>query len=254
MADYGGEVEGFTILLEVPDESVHEVLAPTPFEYVASYAWLEVLLYKTLSGIATFDAPTDVPYRNSGFYVPARFGHTVGAYCANYYKNKDFGMAPGREGAGFPIKLADIGYQHTGRAITASVSCPTARYEASLVTGEDSGPIPPEAVSSPTLLIQQIPDVEVSGAVLLRQVIARDTSLTSQMSSEPAEGSVALAAPPSGVDDLAWLHGANAVAAQYISGPMRGAEGTVLSTEHVSPRLLERVQALEPTPRRPTAV
>jgi hypothetical protein len=100
-------------------------------------------------------------------------------------------------------------------------------------------------VSSPTLLIQQIPDIETSGAMLLRQVIVRDTGAESKIASEPAEGAVALAAAPSGVDDLRWLHGARAIAAKYISGPMRGAVGEVLSTEYVGDRLLKRIQALD---------
>jgi hypothetical protein len=102
-------------------------------------------------------------------------------------------------------------------------------------------------VSSPTLLIQQTPDIETSGAVLLRQIIVRDTGAESQIASEPAEGAVELGAAPSGIDDLQWLHGARAVAANYISGPMRGAVGTVLSTEHVGSKLRERIQAFNPS-------
>jgi hypothetical protein len=82
MADYGGEIQGFMIMLELAREAFDEVLAPTPFEFVAPYAWLEVLLYKTISGIAPFEVPADAPYRNSGFYVPARFGDTVGVRTA----------------------------------------------------------------------------------------------------------------------------------------------------------------------------
>jgi acetoacetate decarboxylase len=246
MADYGGDVEGLLLLLELPEAAVREVLEPTPFEYVASYAWVEVMLYKTVFGIAKYDVSADDPYRCSGFSVPARFGDTVGAYCANYYKNKDFGFAPGREGAGYPVKFADIRYQHTGRAITASVACATARFDASIITGEDSGPVPEEAASSPTLLVQQIPDVEVSGGVLLRQVISRDTSASSRIESERAEGAFELTGAPSGVDDLAWVRDARVVAAQYIAGPMRGTVGKVLSTEYVGDGLRERIQSFTP--------
>ena len=70
------------------------------------------------------------------------------------------------------------------------------------ITREPSGPVPPEAVSSPTLLIQQAPDIETSGAVLLRQIIVRDTGAESQIASEPAEGAVELGVAPSGIDDL----------------------------------------------------
>ena len=75
------------------------------------------------------------------------------------------------------------------------------------ITREPSGPVPPEAVSSPTPLIQQVPDIETSGAVLLRQIIVRDTGAESQIASEPAEGAVELGVAPSGIDDLQWLHG-----------------------------------------------
>ena len=67
-----------------------------------------------------------------------------GGYYAHCYKNKDFSASMGREMAGFPVKAAQVYVQKTGRAMTGMVVCPTARFEASVIVGqeatEDPGP------------------------------------------------------------------------------------------------------------------
>ena len=99
-----------------------------------------------------------------------------GGYYAHCYKNKDFSASMGREMAGFPVKAAQVYVQKTGRAMTGMVVCPTARFEASVIVGQEATEDPAHATRNPTLLLQVIPDVEAPDAVLLEQVISRDVS------------------------------------------------------------------------------
>lgn len=240
IAGYRGEIEGIKLLVQLPEDSVRFVLEPTPFDYIAPYAWIDVLYWRTVVGLAPYEVPRWDPYMNAGISVPARYGEITGSYCANYYKNKDYGMAPGRESAGYPIKMAEIGYQRTGRAVTASVQCPTANLQLSLVDGGATTSPPEVAVESPTLLIHQIPDVENPGDPLLRQIVMRDTAKSSSVESVPGEGHFDYLSPSSRVDDLGWLADGAVVAAARLSGSMQGSQGVVLATEHVAAGLLAR--------------
>jgi acetoacetate decarboxylase len=240
---YEGDCFGLSILLELPEEAVRSVLAPTPFSFVTNHAWIEYYTYPTLTGFSPYVDHFGDQYAVFGVVVPAGYQGVLGGYYAHCYKNKDFSSAMGREMAGFPVKAADIYVQRTGRAVTGMVVCPTARYEASVVLGADPAEDPSFAVRNPTLLLQVIPDVEVPNSVLLEQVISRDVAQSSDLHAVRAEPAVQWRRAPSEIDDLGWLRDGNPVHADFFSGRFRGALGHVLSTTQVSPRLLKRINA-----------
>jgi acetoacetate decarboxylase len=238
---YEGDCFGLSILLELPEDQVRAVLAPTPFSFVTNHAWIEYYTYPTLRGFSPYEDRFGDQYAVFGVVVPASYRGTLGGYYAHCYKNKDFSSAMGREMAGFPVKSAEVYVQRTGAAVTGMVVAPTARYEASVVVGAEPASDPPFAVRNPTLLLQVIPDVEEPNSVLLEQVISRDVSLSSDLQAVRATPAVEYRKPPSEVDDLAWLQHSKPVHADFFSGRFRGALGHVLATTQVSPRLLQRI-------------
>lgn len=241
IADYGGDCLGVAILLEADEAGVRRVLEPTPLEYVAPYAWIEAYIYPTTFGMAGYEDSFGDPYGSFGIVVPARFGEHVGGYYAHCFKNKDYGTAPGREAAGFPIKQAALRLQKTGRAVTGAMDRPTARMELSLIIGgKGAAPTYPKAaVRAPNLLIQSIPAVE-RDEVLLQQIIKRDVSASSDLTAEIGEPAIRFPPAPSGVDELAWLADSTPIYGELFSGLFRGAFGEVLSTT-VSSDLAKRI-------------
>jgi acetoacetate decarboxylase len=240
---YEGDCVGLSILLELPEEQVRDVLAVTPFEYVTNHAWIEFYTYPTLRGLAPYADRFGDQYAVFGVVVPVRYEGTRGGYYCHCYKNKDYSSALGREMAGFPVKAASVHVQWTGRAVTGTVSCPTARYEASVVVSDAPATDPSFAVRNPTLLVHVIPDVETPNSVLLEQVISRDVSQSSDLKAVDAEPAVRYLEAPSDVDDLAWLQEGEPVHADFFTGVFRGTLGQVLSTTQVSPRLMDRITA-----------
>jgi acetoacetate decarboxylase len=241
---YEGDCVGLSILLELPEDAIRSVLAPTPFEYLTNHAWIEFYTYPTLRGLAPYSDHFGPQYAVFGVVVPTSYQGTLGGYYAHCYKNKDYSGAMGREMAGFPVKAASIYVQRTGRAVTGMVSCPTARYEASVVISDDPATDPSFAVRNPTLLLHVIPDVEAPNSVLLEQVISRDVSQSSDLRAVQAEPAVQYIKAPSAVDDLAWMRRGKPVHADSFMGTFRGALGHVVSTTQVSPRLMKRISAL----------
>lgn len=240
---YEGDCVGLSILLELPEAAVREVLAPTAFEFVTNHAWIEFYTYPTIRGLAPYADQFGEQYAVFGVVVPVRYEGALGGYYCHCYKNKDYSNAFGREIAGFPVKAADVRVQWTGRAVTGTVSCPTARYEASVVTSDVPASDPSFAVRNPTLLLHVIPDVEAPSSVLLEQVISRDVSQSSDLRAVDAEPAVRYLEAPSEVDDLAWLRDGEPVHADFFTGVFRGTLGRVLSTTQVSPRLMSRIAA-----------
>lgn len=238
---YEGDCLGMSVLLELPENAVRSVLAPTPFEFVTSHAWIEFYTYPTLSGFSPYADTFGDQYAVFGVVVPAAFNGVYGGYYAHCYKNKDFSASMGREMAGFPVKAADVNVQKTGRAMTGTVRCPTARYEASVIVGAAKTADPDFAVRNPTLLLQVIPDVEAPDAVLLEQVISRDVSVSSDLSAIQAEPAAEYIPAPSEIDDLSWLESGRPVHGDFFSGRFRGALGKVLATTEISPRLRSRL-------------
>ena len=51
---YEGDCLGLSVLLELPEEAVRSVLAPTPFDFVTSHAWVEFYTYPTLTGFSPY--------------------------------------------------------------------------------------------------------------------------------------------------------------------------------------------------------
>jgi acetoacetate decarboxylase len=239
--DYSGDCLGISVLMEVGREEIEHVLAPTPFEFVAPYAWIEAYVYTTIQGFAEYDETFGDYYGSTGVVIPVRYGEHVGGYYAHCFKNKDFGTAPGREAMGFPIKYADLKFQKTGRVVTSTADRPTARLDLSIIIDEQgTAPKPPaEAVRSPHLLIQAIPDVE-RDEIMLQQIIKRDVSSSSSLTAVAGEPAVDFLPTASGIDELAWLKGGKAVYGEFFSGMFRGSFGEVLSTT-ASPALLSRL-------------
>ncbi|WP_238005653.1 acetoacetate decarboxylase family protein [Dactylosporangium sp. AC04546] len=242
---YEGDCLGLSVLLELPEDAVRAVLAPTPFDFVTSHAWVEFYTFPTLTGFSPYNDTFGDQYAVFGVVVPASYGGVHGGYYAHCYKNKDFSASMGREMAGFPVKAAEVHVQKTGRAMTGRVACPTARYEASVIVGDESVADPAFAVRNPTLLLHVIADVEAPDSVLLEQVISRDVSQSSDLTAVEAEPAVNYRPAPSEIDDLSWLEAGRPVHADFFSGRFRGALGRVLATTEVSPRLLDRVAAIK---------
>ena len=241
VGNYGGDCLGLAILLEVSESAVRRILEPTPFEFVAPYAWIEAYVYPTTFGMAEYEDSFGEPYGSFGVVIPARFGQHLGGYYAHCFKNKDYGTAIGREGPGFPIKYARLRLQKTGRAVTAAMERPTARMELSLVIGAEtaSRTYPAEAVRVPNLLIQVIPAAD-KDEVLLQQIVKRDVSTSSNLTSVVGEAAAAFPPAPSGVDELAWLADARPIYGEFFSGLFRGSFGDVLATT-ISPDLAKRI-------------
>ena len=240
---YEGDCDGLSILLELPQDAFESVLAPTPFEYFTNHAWIEFYTYPTLRGLSTYIDHFGDQYAVFGVVIPVSYQGSLGGYYAHCYKNKDYSAALGREMAGFPVKAAKVQVHRTGRAATAMVSCPTARYDASVVISDDPATDPSFAVRNPTLLLQVIPDVEAPNSVLLEQVISRDVSQSSNLHAVKAQPAIQYRDAPAEVDDLAWLSSGKPVHADFFTGVFRGALGHVLSTTQVSPRLMKRISA-----------
>jgi acetoacetate decarboxylase len=231
VGNYSGTCFGISLLMEVDRQAVEQVLAPTPFSFVSAHAWVEAYVYPTTSQMAEYEDSFGDPYASFGVVLPVRYGDEVGGYYAHTFKNKDYGTAPGREVAGFPIKYAALRMQQTGRAVSGTAERPTARFNLSLVRSGSSSPKAPpvDVPRSPHLLIQSIPSVE-RDEVMLQQVIRRDVSSSSTLSSQSGEGSIEFLPTPSGVDELAWMKNGKVIYGEYFSGLFRGAFGTVLSS------------------------
>lgn len=229
LGDYSGDCVGLSILLEVEESAVRKVLAPTPFEYVAPYAWVEAYVYPTTAGMAEYEDRFGPHYGSFGVVVPARYGHVTGGYYAHCFKNKDYGSMIGRD-AGFPIKYAELRLQKTGRAIAAAMERPTARMELSLVLDEPTAPrtYPKEAVRSPHLLLHSLPSVE-RDEVLLQQIIKRDVAASSDLKSARGEPAAVFPPAPSGIDELAWLRDSRPIYGEHFHGLFRGAFGEIVS-------------------------
>lgn len=239
---YGGDCIGVSILMEVEERHVKRILDYTPFTFISPYAWVEAYVYPSSWGLSEYDDQFGDPYGSFGVVIPARYKDYVGGYYAHCFKNKDYGMAPGREVSGFPIKYATLRMQKTGRAVTASIERPTARMDLSLVIGEAGTPtsFPSDAVRSPNLLIRSIPSPEVENEVMLQQVIWRDVISSSDLVATPGEAAVNIFPAASGSDELAWLANAKPVYGEFFSGAFRGALGKIISTD-ASESLLKHI-------------
>lgn len=235
---YQSEATGISILLEVEEQAIKSVLEPTPFEYMVPYVWLELFTFLNPVGMAPYEERYGDPYGSWGFIIPARFKDRIGGYYAACFKNKDYGMAPGREGSGYPIKHATVRMHRIGRAVTACLDRPTARMEMSIVIDDRfQAQPPPEATRSPTLLLQTIPAAEEDNAILLKRVFLRDVATSSNLTARAGEPAVNFLRAPSGVDDLAWISNGNPIYGEFTSGLFKSAKSELLSTEYVSPRL-----------------
>ena len=149
--NYGSDdAEGVSILVEVDEKPIRDLLQPTPFEFVSPHAWIEIMTLNSVFGVA--------PFAGGGVILPSRYGDTVGGYYAFCYIDTDEALALGREPFGYPKKYAESQVRRTGQAVTAE-------------------------------MIRKDAHVEVS-VVLLKRVVARDTNATSRMEVAMGEGAI----------------------------------------------------------------
>jgi acetoacetate decarboxylase len=232
--EYGSEdAESVSVLVEVDENAVRQLLKPTPFSFLSAHAWIEVIALRNAWGVE--------PFCGGGVIVPARYRDTIGGYYAFCYIDTDDALALGREPFGYPKKFARSHVQKTGRAVTASMKRKDAVIEASVITGASEGQTP-NVPRYPHLLIQTFPSAEMSEPLLTR-VIARDTSLTSKMVVDSGEAAVSIVDGPSG-NELAWMTGCVAIGGSYGRGAFRSALGRVLGTEQLGAELLAGYDSL----------
>lgn len=227
---YGSnDCEAMTVLVELDEATVREVLDGTPFDFVSPHAWIEVLHLRTAFGVE--------PFGGGGVVVPARHEASglTGGYYAYCYTNTDETIALGREPFGYPKKYAAVSLVRSGPTATGSLRCRSASIEVEVTIGALGPPtdLPPRY---PHLLLQVLPAAE-GPEVLLKRVIARDTSVNSQMREEFGAGTLRLQSGTRS-NELEWLASASPVVASYASGQFRSAVGRVLETIYVSPELL----------------
>lgn len=224
---YGSDdTESVSVLVEVPEPAVRELLAPTPFEFVSAHAWIEIMAMRSAFGVE--------PFAGGGVIVPARYRDVTGGYYAFCYIDQDDALALGREPFGYPKKFARSHVQRTGRAATASMVRKDAHLEVSVILG-DPMEARPEVPRYPHLLLQVFPSAE-SSEILLKRVIARDTAKASNMTVEFGEAAVAVLPGKAG-NELHWMQNAKPVHGSYARGAFRGALATVLGTESVGAEL-----------------
>mgnify|MGYP001164678262 FL=1 len=229
VGNYGGDCFGISLLMEVDADVVARVLEPTPFDFVSAHAWVEAYVYPTTFGMAGYDDNAGPPYGSFGVVVPVRYGEHVGGYYAHCFKNKDYGIYPGREAAGFPIKQAELSMQRSGRVVSGTMTRPTARFDLSLVIDEPGREraAPVDVARTPNLLLQSIPSVE-RDEVMLQQIIRRDVLASSSLVTTSGEGAISFLPTPSGIDELDWLANGRVVHGEFFSGDFRGAHGQVV--------------------------
>ncbi|MGH6953294.1 MAG: acetoacetate decarboxylase family protein [Alphaproteobacteria bacterium] len=227
---YGSDdAESVSVLVEVEEDAVRNLLRPTPFEFVSAHAWVEVMALRTAWGVE--------PFAGGGVLVPARYKGTLGAYYALCYVDSDESLALGREPFGYPKKYARSSIQRTGRAATAAIVRRDARVEISVITDDRARAAPP-VPRYPHLLLQVLPSAETPD-VLLKRVIARDTAAASRMSVVAGEAAVAVE-DGTPANELGWLADGVAVYGAYAAGAFHGAYGKVLGVEEVGRELIEQ--------------
>ena len=225
--NYGSDdAEGVSILVEVDEKPIRDLLQPTPFEFVSPHAWIEIMTLNSAFGVA--------PFAGGGVILPARYGDTVGGYYAFCYIDTDEALALGREPFGYPKKCAESQVRRTGQAVTAEMIRKDAHVEVSVVLDDASRDIP-SVPRYPHFLLQVLPGAE-SPEVLLKRVVAWDTNATSRMEVAMGEGAIEIRDTSAG-NELAWLKSARALVGSYACGAFRGAYGKVLGTIEVGSEL-----------------
>jgi acetoacetate decarboxylase len=226
---YGSnDCESLSALVEVDERVLRDLLNPTPFEYIAPYAWVEIVVLKDTFGVA--------PFASGGVIVPARHSASgvIGGYYAFCYIDTDEALALGREPFGYPKKHANITLKPTPTSVRGQINCGTAKIKIDMSREGRTAPsvLPPKY---PHLLLQVIPAAE-SAEILLKRVIARDTTVQSTFTAEYGEGTTRIS-PGRQTNELAWLAESRTVAATYATGEFRSAYGRVLQTVEVGAEL-----------------
>jgi acetoacetate decarboxylase len=221
--EYGSnDAEAVSVLLQVDEGAVRNILAYTPFKFVSAHTWIEVIALRNAWGVQ--------PFCGGGIIIPARYRNTIGGYYAYCYIDTDDALALGREPFGYPKKYAQSFIQRTGSAAVAAMRRTDAAVELSVIINSQAS-AGPKVPRYPHLLLQAFPSAE-SDEPLLARVIARDTSQTSEMvlwSGEAAFHITELPIP----NELGWLSAGVPLSGSYARGSFKGALGTVLGTEHL---------------------
>jgi acetoacetate decarboxylase len=226
---YGSnDCESLCVLVEVGEAEVRELLDPTPFDYLAPYAWVEVVVLNDTFGVA--------PFASGGVVVPARHvpSGVDGGYYAFCYIDTDEALALGREPFGYPKKYANVTIARVGDTAKGTILCDSAtiKIDATLDRREIPSALPPRY---PHLLLQVIPAAE-SDEILLKRVLERNTAAGSTFVSECGAGTVGVATGPKH-NELAWLEGSKPVATIYSRGEFRSAYARVLETLDIGSEL-----------------
>jgi acetoacetate decarboxylase len=235
---YGSDnCETLTALVKADEDAVRDLLSPTPFEYVAPYAWIEIVVLRTAFGVA--------PFQSGGVIVPALHPQsgTVGGYYAFCYTDTDESLALGREPYGYPKKYARVTLDHAGLAVIGRIRSESASITlgAALTDIAEPADLPQRY---PHLLLQVIPGAE-SNDILLKRVIARNTGAASTFFERFGDGAVEIE-EAMGANELAWLKNCAPVTAAYGRGRFRSAYGEVLETIEVGPELLRHLASKVP--------
>jgi acetoacetate decarboxylase len=233
---YGSnDCEALSVLVEVGEEAVRQLLNPTPFEYITPYVWVEVVVLKETFGVA--------PFASGGVVIPARhaLSGVDGGYYAFCYIDTDEGLALGREPFGYPKKFADVTLARTGKNVEGRIRCNAASISIEMSCDGRQRPteLPPRY---PHLLLQIIPAAESDG-ILLKRVLARDTATESAFREEYGTGTIRITAGRN-QNELAWLTESEPVALTYAAGQFRSAYARVLQTLEIGPELLRDLAAV----------
>jgi acetoacetate decarboxylase len=124
--EYGSnDAEAVSVLLQVDEGAVRNILAYTPFKFVSAHTWIEVIALRNAWGVQ--------PFCGGGIIIPARYRNTIGGYYAYCYIDTDDALALGREPFGYPKKYAQSFIQRTGSAAVAAMRRTDAAVELSVI-------------------------------------------------------------------------------------------------------------------------
>lgn len=218
--EYGADdCKGISVLLEVPEKEIREILSYTPFEFVSAHAWIDLMV---------LDQPHVIDrFFGGGVIIPARYKDIVGGYYAHCYVDTDEALALGREPYGYPKKMVDGALHQIGKVTAASMRRKDAAMDLSLFFDGSSEPAP-DVPSYPHLLVQTIASAE-SPDILLQRVVSRDTSAHSKMKLTPGVPGVVFPETTK-PNELAWLREAKPVYGVFFQGAFGSAHGKVLDT------------------------
>ena len=166
----------FKVYCETREETIREILAYTPFEYVTNMFEVYVASHPDVPGGSAAKVEYTLgSYRESGIHIPAKYKEVVGTYTAYMFVTSDAAMAAAREVFGYPKKLAEIDYVEDGNTFRGRVV--RGGTELINVAGETDDRTSldiPEVFAGPRILLKVIPRADGPGD-LVRKVVIRES-------------------------------------------------------------------------------